>query len=310
MRTFLTRTSAPRCGVLIFDETGQAKKGTATAAVGRQYSGTMGRGENVIVAVYPTYASERGHALIDRDLYVQEDWFADPRRMARAGFPADHAFATKPQLALAQATRALAAWIHPAWAAGRRGVRAQQRAARILRAGGHRVRVRGARRPPAHHLRTGAHARGPGLGPGRAGSLEPPLVRGGGEGRRYYDWAWIVTDHPRRSLLIRRSLSNPGEIAYFYAYAPEGHVCSLTDLVKIAGTRWKVEDDFQDSKSTVGLDQTQVRLYRAWKRHVTMAMAALAFLAVLAAIERARIPLRSCPTCPTRHCQPTAASSR
>ena len=74
--------------------------------------------------------------------------------------------------------------------------------------------------------------------------------------------------------------------ADFYAYAPEGHACSLTDLVKIVGTRWKVEDDFQDSKSTVSLDQTQVRLYCAWKRHVTLAMAALAFLAVIAAIER------------------------
>ena len=57
-----------------------------------------------------------------------------------------------------------------------------------------------------------------------------------------------------------------------------------------AGARWKVEDDFQDAKSTVGLDQTQVRLYRAWKRHVTLAMAALAFLAVLAAIEKAAHP--------------------
>ncbi len=103
----------------------------------------------------------------------------------------------------------------------------------------------------------------------------------------YYDWAWIATDHPRRQLLIRRSIADPSEIAYFYAYAPAGRVCSLTDLVKIAGARWKVEDDFQDSKSTVGLDQTQVRLYRAWKRHVTLAMAALAFLAVLVAIEKA-----------------------
>jgi hypothetical protein len=67
-------------------------------------------------------------------------------------------------------------------------------------------------------------------------------------------------------------------------------VCSLTDLVKVAGTRWKVEDDFQDAKTNVGLDQTQVRLYRAWRRHVTLAMAALAFLAVLAAIEKAAHP--------------------
>jgi SRSO17 transposase len=70
----------------------------------------------------------------------------------------------------------------------------------------------------------------------------------GAKGRRYYDWAWIATGHPRRWLLIRRSISDQGELAYFYAYAPEHRACSLTDLVKIAGTRWKVEDDFQDSR--------------------------------------------------------------
>ena len=95
---------------------------------------------------------------------------------------------------------------------------------------------------------------------------------------------------PAPWLLIRRSISDPSELAYFYAHAPEHRACSLTDLVKIAGTRWKVEDDFQDSKSAVSPDQTQVRLYGAWKRHVTLAMAALAFLAVAAAIERAAHP--------------------
>lgn len=87
VRSFLARHLGADGGVLIFDETGQAKKGTMTAAAGRQYSGTMGRIANVIVAVYTTYATERGHALIDRDLYVQEDWHADPARMAQAGFP-------------------------------------------------------------------------------------------------------------------------------------------------------------------------------------------------------------------------------
>ena len=118
VRCFLARHLGADGGVLIFDETGQAKKGTATAAAGRQYSGTMGRVENVIIAVYTTYATEKGHALIDRDLYVQQDWCADPQRMAKAGFPPGHAFVTKPELAIAQAKRALAAGIRPAWAAG------------------------------------------------------------------------------------------------------------------------------------------------------------------------------------------------
>jgi SRSO17 transposase len=105
-------------GVLIFDETGDLKKGTATAGAGRQYSGTAGRIENAIVAVYATYATAHGHALIDRDLYVQKEWFTDRQRMARAGFAPDHAFATKPVLARAQAERALDAGLTPAWGTG------------------------------------------------------------------------------------------------------------------------------------------------------------------------------------------------
>jgi SRSO17 transposase len=290
VRCFLTRHLGADGGVLIFDETGQAKKGAMTAAAGRQYSGTMGRVENVIVAVYTTYATEKGHALIDRDLYVQEEWFADPQRMAKAGFPPGHAFITKPDLAVAQAKRALAAGIRPAWAAGDE-VYGRSRALRELfeqEGIGYVFAV-----PADFHITTSGQVR---MRADAALALVEPAgwnrrsCGAGAKGPRYYDWAWIATDHPRRQLLIRRSISDPSEIACFYAYAPEGRVCSLTDLVKVAGTRWKVEDDFQDAKSTIGLDQTQVRLYRAWKRHVTLAMAALAFLAVLAAIEKAAHP--------------------
>lgn len=105
-------------GVLIFDETGDLKKGQATAGVGRQYTGTAGRIENAMVAVYATYATTHGHALIDRELYVQKEWFADPERMARAGFGDEHSFATKGQIARGQARRALDAGLAPAWATG------------------------------------------------------------------------------------------------------------------------------------------------------------------------------------------------
>jgi SRSO17 transposase len=246
--------------------------------------------ENVIVAVYTTYATEMGHALIDRDLYVQQDWFDDPQRMAKAGFPPDHVFATKPELAIAQAKRALAGGIRPAWAAGDevygrsgalRGWCEEQGIGYVFAV------------PVDFHLTTSGHERmraDQALDLVEADGWNRRSCGAGAKGPRYYDWAWIATDHPRRQLLIRRSISDPSEIAYFYAYAPAGYTCSLTDLVKVAGIRWKVEDDFQDAKSTVGLDQTQVRLYRAWKRHVTLAMAALAFLAVLAAIEKAAHP--------------------
>ncbi len=91
-------------------------------------------------------------------------------------------------------------------------------------------------------------------------------------------------------MLIRRSVSDQTELAYYLAYTPAYYICSLTDLVKAAGTRWAVEDDFQDAKGTVGLDQTQVRTYRAWKRHATLAIAAYALLAATTAIARRAHP--------------------
>lgn len=228
VRAFLARHLGTDGGVLIFDETGQAKKGTATAAVGRQYSGTMGRVENVIVAVYTTYATDRGHALIDRDLYVQEDWFADPARMAAAGFPPDHAFATKPALAVAQAKRALCAGISPGWAAGDEVYGRSAALREFLEAAGigYVFAV-----PVDHQLTTSGQVR---MRAVQALHLVGPQgwnrrsCGAGAKGRGYYDWAWIATDHPRRWLLIRRSISDPSELAYFYAYAPE-HRALLAD---------------------------------------------------------------------------------
>lgn len=290
VRAFLARHLGAEGGVLIFDETGQAKKGSATAASGRQYSGMMGRVENVIVAVYCTYATSAGHALTDGDLYVQADWFADPERMAKAGFPPDHPFATKPQLAEAQAARALAAGIQPRWATGDEvyGRSSELREFFEQRGIGYVFAV-----PVDHQVTTSGSVRM------RADAtlrlVEPAgwnrrSCGAGAKGPRYYDRAWIATCSPSHTLLIRRSISDPDEIAYFYAYVPHGYSCSLTDLVKTAGARWKVEDDFQDSKTTVGLDQTQVRHYRGWKRHVTLAIAALAYLAAIAALEHAAHP--------------------
>src|SRR3954462_7330483 len=97
--------------VLVIDETGDVKKGSRTVGVQRQYTGTAGRIENAQVAVYLTYSAERGHALIDRELYLPESWTDDPDRCAAAGVPADVGFATKPALARAMLVRALDAGV-------------------------------------------------------------------------------------------------------------------------------------------------------------------------------------------------------
>jgi len=85
--------------VLVVDETSDLKKGTATVGVQRQYTGTAGRVENAQVAVYLVYSAARGHAAIDRALYVPRSWTEAPDRCRTAGIPDGLAFATKPQLA-------------------------------------------------------------------------------------------------------------------------------------------------------------------------------------------------------------------
>jgi SRSO17 transposase len=105
--------------ILVVDETGDVKKGTTTVGVQRQYTGTAGRIENAQVAVYLTYAAPRGHALIDRALYLLTSWTEDSQRCAEAGIPQDkQCFATKPALAQGLITRAVEAKVPAAWVAG------------------------------------------------------------------------------------------------------------------------------------------------------------------------------------------------
>lgn len=107
-----------RVDVLVVDERGDLKKGSATAGVQRQYSGTAGRIENCQVAVFLTYAAPAGHALIDRELYLPKSWTEDPARCQAAGSPPGTVFATKPQLAREMIGRALDARVPASWVAG------------------------------------------------------------------------------------------------------------------------------------------------------------------------------------------------
>jgi SRSO17 transposase len=118
IRRHAVRHLAAPGAVLVFDETGQEKKGEASAGVGRQYTGTTGQVSNAVVAVYRTYASKLGHCLIDGDLYVQEHWAKDPGRCEQAGLGRDFTSRTKTAIALDQARRAVATGIAVDWAAG------------------------------------------------------------------------------------------------------------------------------------------------------------------------------------------------
>jgi SRSO17 transposase len=288
VRAFAVEHLGDPGAVLVVDETGDLKKGTATAGVQRQYTGTAGRIENAQVAVYLGYAAPAGHALIDRELYLPKSWADDPERCADAGIPADTGFATKPQLARRMIERAVAARVPFGWVAGDevygdngplRGWLEEQGIAHVLAvACHHRVPAGAGRTLRADELA----ARLPKRAWQRLAAGE------GAKGHRYHDWAWITIGDSRpghRHLLIRRNPST-GELAFYRCYGP--HPVTLAVLVKVAGLRWTIEENFQAGKGLTGLDEHQVRRWTSWYRWVTLAMLAAAVLTIASAAERTR----------------------
>jgi SRSO17 transposase len=275
--------------VLVVDETGDVKKGTQTVGVQRQYSGTAGRIENSQIAVYLTYAAPRGHALIDRALYLPRCWTEDCDRCEDAGIPTDkRGFATKPTLAKQLISRAVEAKVPAAWVAGDEVYGADPRLRAAIRC--HRlgyVLAIAANRcvpTPAGKIRAD-----------RLPAMLPPWAwqkhsaGAGSHGHRYYSWAWVdllpedETDTGCHCLLIRRNDAT-GELAYLRCYSP--HSVTLHSLVTVAGQRWRIEESFQAAKGLAGIDQHQVRRWTSWHRWTTLAMLAHAFLAVATASER------------------------
>src|SRR4051812_40745164 len=118
LRAYVVEHLGDPGAVLVLDETGFVKKGEKSVGVQRQYSGTVGRVENCQAGVFLGYAGRKGHALIDRALYLPEGWAGDPGRHAGAGVPATVAFATKPRLGAAMLERALDAGVPCSWVTG------------------------------------------------------------------------------------------------------------------------------------------------------------------------------------------------
>jgi SRSO17 transposase len=289
LRDYITGQLGDEDAVLVVDETGDVKKGAATAGVQRQYTGTAGRTENAQVAVYLAYVAPAGHALIDRELYLPRSWADDPGRCQAAGIPPGTVFATKPALARRMLARTLDAGAPAAWVAGDEvyGADPGLRADLEDRRTGYVLAV-----ACRHQVTTGLRKH-------RADELARHLPRAawqrrsagpGAKGYRYYDWAWISIEPGRPGyhwLLIRRN-RHTRDLAYYRCYAPR-HV-PLATLVKVAGSRWAIEENFQASKALAGLDEHQVRTWTSWYRWVTLAMLACAFLTLTAATEHARQP--------------------
>jgi len=268
--------------VLVVDETGFLKKGEHSLAVQRQYTGTAGRIENAQVAVFLAYACPTGRALIDRRVYLPASWCENRERCRAAGIPEQVGFATKPRLALEMIEQARAAGVPAAFVAAdevygndpvlRAGVQALGLGYVLAVACDHRVTVHGRIRRRldqiAADLPRDAWQR---VSAGR-----------GSKGPRYHDWAWIDATADAgcgHSVLIRRN-STTGELAFYRCYSPTP--TTLPALVKVAGARWMVEECFQSAKGQAGLDHYQVRGWTPWHRHITLAMLALAFLAIAA----------------------------
>jgi SRSO17 transposase len=282
VRDYVVERLGDRGGVLVVDDTGFVKKGARSAGVQRQYSGTAGRIENCQIGVFLAYASQAGHALIDRELYLPESWTADRARCRAAGIPDGVGFATKPVLAQAMLQRAIEASVPFSWVTADEAY-GQVKYLRVWLEQ-HDCSYVLATRCNDDVFTTDGRT-------GRADQLIAGLptrawcrisVGAGAHGPRVYDWARLpirIAWAPGRGhwLLARRSISDPTEIAYYICYGPRR--ASLVDLAWIAGSRWRVEECFQQAKNEAGLDHYQVRTWRAWYAHITLSMLALAWLA-------------------------------
>lgn len=292
LRSYVMDAFAEPDAVLVVDETGDLKKGEHSVGVQRQYTGTAGRIENAQVAVFLTYATRRGHALIDRALYLPRSWTDDPDRCTAAGVPAEVEFATKPALATTMITRTVQADVPARWVAGDEvyGADPTLRATIRQHGLGYVLQVAANRRVPTDAGRVRVDE----LAAAMPDTVWQTYSAGpGSKGPRYYAWTWITLldddDDPggQHCLLIRRN-DTTGELAYLRCYSP--HPVPLSTLVRVAGQRWRIEESFQAAKGLTGLDQHQVRRWTSWHRWTTLAMLAHTFLAVATAIERDHAP--------------------
>jgi SRSO17 transposase len=269
--------------ILVLDETAELKKGTATVGVARQYAGITGQVENCQTVVFMAYVTARAHALFDFRLYLPKQWCRDKKRRQRAHVPGGVAFTTKPALGTAMLTSAASAGVPFAWAAADEvyGRSSKLREACEKAGKGYVVAVPlnfQVRLPSGRGATVAAVAR---LIPGAA--WETRSCGPGCKGHRDYQWAWAATCSPRHWVLIRRSLADPSDLAFFYCHAPEGRPVSLPVLIRVAGKRWPVEECLQQGKGQAGLDQHQVRTWHSFHRHTVLSLCAQALLAAAAA---------------------------
>jgi SRSO17 transposase len=286
LRDYVVVQLGDPAAVLVVDETGFLKKGSKSAGVARQYSGTAGRIENCQIGVFLGYATSAGRTFLDRELYLPAAWIDDRDRCREAGVPDAVDFATKPTLAIGMLARALDAAVPAGWVTADEvyGQHYRLRASLEQRRMPYVLAVPVTQRVIAAADGKPIECRADALIAHLPAQAWKKLSAGdGAKGPRLYHWARVAIrplEDPAMGywLLARRSLTDPTDLAYYLCYGPPS--TPLRELVRVAGTRWAIEETFQSAKGQVGLDQYQVRRYDAWHRHITLVMLAHAFLTV------------------------------
>jgi len=273
--------------VLVIDESCFPKRGRHSAGVAPQYCGHTGRVENCQVGVFLSYVTALGHALIDRELYLPEDWCADLPRRRAAPIPESVTFATKPELAKQMLRRAQAAGLPIGWVVAdtvyghstdlRLWLEKQGYASAL---GVPSIEVVCVQTRTGLLLSDVASIAKQAL---RAGDWQCLSASLGTKGERLFDWARLPiaqagTVDGCHWLVFRRCIDNPDEVAYFLVSAPPE--TPLSTMVQAIGARWSIEEDLEATKA-LGLDQYEVRSYLGWYRHLTLVLLAYAFLVSL-----------------------------
>lgn len=305
VRDYALETLADEEAVLIIDETGFLKQGKASCGVARQYTGSAGKITNCQIGVFASYVSRHGHAFIDRALYLPREWTDDLERLKAAHVPDKVSFATKPQLARRMIARAIAAKVPFSFVAadsvyGTGEIETMLRKAgkgyvlgvasnHVFRSWGKKQLVGGTAAKIAQDLPKSAWRR---LSSGE-----------GTKGPRLHDWTYLeladldageyngaLTGKWTRGLLIRRSIADDDDLAFFSTWCPKG--TTMEKLVLVEGHRWAIEDSFETAKNELGLDHNETRSWHGWHRHVSLVMLAFAMMAVIRHHANAGPPLK------------------
>lgn len=293
VREYVVENLATADAVLVIDETGFLKQGKASCGVARQYTGSAGKITNCQIGVFASYVSRRGHAFIDRALYLPKSWTGDPAKLGAAHVPETVAFATKPALAVEMIQRALAADVPFSWVVADAVYGVGDIEGALRRAcKGYVLGVKS-----DHYFGSWA---GKPMVAGKAEEIAHALAPDawqrlsageGAKGARLHDWAYCELadldadeyDETKsglwtRGLLIRRNISD-GDLAFFTTWCPAG--TAIQTLVSVEGHRWAIEDSFEAAKNELGLDHNETRSWHGWHRHVSLVMLAFAMMAVI-----------------------------